>query len=288
MKSDTDKPNGPLVVADGSKRNTLKLRPRAPSTTAYVSTASASGSASASSPNPILHLNHPGSPNGHRSRNFSRPAPPTTMNADGINVEEESRLYDELCRTYEDENDEFSRTNTPVYHGSRPTGQSHPSKLSKSSAPPPPHSLPPDSIFSADIFLADNTGTSSSSHVSQPFAQDVRISGWTTVGDGAGKPGKGVGPYVAYDCVIVTREGTTMHILKRYTAFEELHEKLRRTLPQTLLPFLPSLPPKAPLARFRPAFVDGRRKLLQFCLLVKGHFYPTSSQPWSSSLLSQN
>ncbi|KAF8956778.1 hypothetical protein BDZ97DRAFT_1849600, partial [Flammula alnicola] len=287
MKSDTDKPDGPLVVADGSKRNTLKLRPRAPSTTVYVSTASASGSASASSPQPnttpqpsrkpqrpsepeLQPQADPVHPFAHSTAKLE--LIPTTTNADGINVEEESRLYDDLCRTYEDETDEFSRTNTPVYHGSRSTGQSHPSKLSKSrlntstprSAPPPPRSLPPQSIFSADIFLADNTGTSSSSHVSQLFAQDVRISGWTTVGDGAGKPGKGVGAYVAYDCAIVTREGTTMHILKRYTAFEELHEKLRRTLPRTLLPFLPSLPPKAPLARFRPAFLDGRRKLLQF------------------------
>jgi hypothetical protein len=130
--------------------------------------------------------------------------------------------------------------------------------------------LAPESIFSADIFLADNTSPATSTS-SPLFAQDVTITGWTTVGDRTRKSGaspgiRGAGAYVAYDCAIVTREGTTMHILRRYTAFEELHERLKRSLPPHLLPFLPTLPPKAPLARFRPTFLDARRKLLQFWL----------------------
>lgn len=88
--------------------------------------------------------------------------------------------------------------------------------------------LPPESIFSAEIFLADNTSPSASTS-STLFAQDVTIPGWTTVGDK--DKARKAGAYVAYDCAIVTREGTTMHILKRYTAFEELHERLKRTLP---------------------------------------------------------
>lgn len=39
----------------------------------------------------------------------------------------------------------------------------------------------------------------------------------------------GAGAYVVYDCAIVMREGgTTMRILKRYSAFEELEEGLKR------------------------------------------------------------
>ncbi|KAF9475483.1 hypothetical protein BDN70DRAFT_898149 [Pholiota conissans] len=192
--------------------------------------------------------------------------PPSTS-VDGIDVEEESRLYDDLCRTYEDETDDFTRSNTPVKSGG-PSIQNP--KLKKSKSVRPHSFLAAESIFSADIFLSDNTGPSSSSS-SPLFAQDVTITGWTTVGDRSRKGGpagglRGAGAYIAYDCAIVTREGTTMHILKRYTAFEELNDRLKRTLPPPLLPFLPTLPPKAPLARFRPTFLDSRRKLLQFWL----------------------
>ena len=113
-------------------------------------------------------------------------------------------------------------------------------KLTKPKPSPRPRSIPPESIFSADIFLADNTSSTSS----LLFAQNVRISGWSTVGDavgGTGKAllssiviGKGAGAYVVYDVVITTREGTTMHVLKRSTAFERLWGALRRTLPVRL------------------------------------------------------
>lgn len=59
----------------------------------------------------------------------------------------------------------------------------------------------PQSILSADIYLSDNTGGAPA----LAFAQDVRISGWTTVGDRAGRK-NGSGAYVVYDCVILTKE----------------------------------------------------------------------------------
>ena len=37
------------------------------------------------------------------------------------------------------------------------------------------------------------------------FTQDVRVPGWTTVGNGAGRT-KGSGAYVIYDCDIITKE----------------------------------------------------------------------------------
>lgn len=91
-----------------------------------------------------------------------------------------------------------------------------------------------------------------------------------------------------YDCVITTKEGLGIHALKRYSAFAQLYARLRATLPvrppfscapRTLLEkrrsyapqasqqsYIPSLPPKAPLAKFRPAFLDRRRRLLQHWL----------------------
>jgi hypothetical protein len=59
----------------------------------------------------------------------------------------------------------------------------------------------PQSVFSADIYLSDNTGRAPT----LAFAQDVRVAGWTTVGDGAGRK-NGSGAYVIYDCVILTKE----------------------------------------------------------------------------------
>lgn len=146
-------------------------------------------------------------------------------------------------------------------------------QLSKSQNRRGRSSPPPPSILSNDIFLADNTGMSSTAS----FTQDVRIPGWTSVGDappasaGVKKnlkaAARGTGSaYIVYDCVITTKEGTTIHILRRYTAFVELDAALRRTLPTHLARFIPPLPPKNPLARFRSAFLDRRRRLLQYWL----------------------
>lgn len=145
-----------------------------------------------------------------------------------ISVEEESQLYDQLCQ--DDEAEPYVPSNRP---------------FSPPNAP---------SIFSKDIWLGDSIGESLA------FARDVNISGWTSVGDKLG------GAYIVYDCVILTKGGTTIHAHKRYSAFEQLYSALRKTLPRNQLHYLPSLPPKAPLARYRPAFLDRRRRLLQYWL----------------------
>lgn len=177
---------------------------------------------------------------------------PSSATSHKIDVEEEARLYDELCRNYEEDTAPFAKSIPQTRH----TFPAHKKSKSLKRA-----AAKPQSILSADIYLSDNTGCAPA----LAFAQDVRIGGWTTVGDRAGRK-NGSGAYVVYDCVILTKEGTTMHILKRYSAFEELHDTLKRSLPHILLPSLPALPPKAALARFRPAFLDSRRKLLQFWL----------------------
>jgi len=144
---------------------------------------------------------------------------------DKIDVEEEARLYEELC-------------DSPV------------------DVPPPRQRSPVQtpSIFSHDIWLGDNTGES------QAFAREVEVVGWTSVGDKRG------GAYIVYDCAIKTKEGTVIHVHKRYSAFAELYTKLRATLTESQQHFLPHLPPKHPLAKFRPTFLDQRRRLLQHWL----------------------
>ncbi|KAG6890038.1 hypothetical protein C0995_012495 [Termitomyces sp. Mi166 len=146
-----------------------------------------------------------------------------------IDVEEESRLYDELMQ-----DQDFDRR-------------------SVASAPGSLDFQGPPSVFSKDIWLDDNTGSGKS----LAFAQDVRINGWTNVGDKAERG------YIVYDCAIRTKEGTMIHVHKRYSDFDELETVLRHTLPRSQRHFVPALPPKSPLSRYRPAFLDRRRRLLQ-------------------------
>lgn len=142
-----------------------------------------------------------------------------------INVEEESRLYDELAS-----DEDFE-------------ARSIPSRPASFQGPP--------SVFSKDIWLDDKTGETLA------FARDVKIIGWTNVGD------KPEGGYIVYDCSIRTMEGTVIHAHKRYSDFAVLESALRHTLPPNQRHFIPTLPPKAPLSRYRPAFLDRRRRQLQ-------------------------
>ncbi|KZT21153.1 Phox-like protein [Neolentinus lepideus HHB14362 ss-1] len=154
----------------------------------------------------------------------------------GIDVEEESRLYDELC-------DVPDRTSSPPAYTSPPN-----SPLNR-------RRPRPASVFSAnDIWLADHVGEN------MAFARDVKISGWTNVGDKLG------GAYVVYDCVIKTKEGTVIHAHKRYSDFEKLYSNLLITLPRDLRHLVPPIPPKSALAKYRPTFLDKRRRLLEHWL----------------------
>ncbi|KAI0751383.1 Phox-like protein [Daedaleopsis nitida] len=151
---------------------------------------------------------------------------------DKIDIEEEARFYDDISAS-------------TIGQDSYPYGQ-------LDSPPLSPHEA--RSIFSNDIWLGDNSGES------KAFARDVEIAGWSSVGD------KRDGAYVVYDCVIKTKEGTTIHALKRYSAFAQLHARLKATLPSNQQTYIPSLPPKHPFAKFRPTFLDRRRRLLQHWL----------------------
>ncbi|KAI0825559.1 Phox homologous domain-containing protein [Irpex lacteus] len=161
-----------------------------------------------------------------------------------IDVEEEMRVYEDMCDTpivgslSDEETTTTSRRRLPRSHTKRP-----------------------DSIFSQDshsIWLADNSGKGSSS--TGAFAQDVQVIGWTSVGDKKG------GAYIVYDCAIQTKEGAVVHVHKRYSAFEQLYWRLRSTLPPYQQSLVPQLPPKNPLSKFRAAFLDKRRRALQHWL----------------------
>ncbi|KAG1835004.1 Phox-like protein [Suillus subalutaceus] len=155
---------------------------------------------------------------------------------DGIDVEAEARLYDELCDV-----------RSPLFqYRPKYLTDHHPgsSVLRPSTRPKSPQG--PPSIFSRDIWLNDNSGTSLA------FARNVHIAGWD-------EPG---GAYVVYDCVIRTKEGTTIHAHKRYSDFVLLYDALKHSLPSPVKHqhIHPSPPPEIPFSRYRAAFVDRRRR----------------------------
>ncbi|KAG8987016.1 hypothetical protein FRB93_004984 [Tulasnella sp. JGI-2019a] len=94
-----------------------------------------------------------------------------------------------------------------------------------------PHEAAP-SVYSHDIWLEDKTGES------KTFATNVKINGWTSVGDKKGAA------YVVYDCVITLKSGQDVQILKRYSAFETLDDALHVSLPRALHHHIPALPTK--------------------------------------------
>ena len=141
-------------------------------------------------------------------------------------IEEESRFWDEFTT------DDGTRAN--------------------SGRASPPGSLANRSVFSNDIWLDDNCG-----NADRTFARDVQLVGWASVGDSISTG------YIVYDCAIRTKEGVTIHLHKRYNQFVQLDKALRRTLPADVLHNIPSLPSKNALAKYRPAFLDARRRKLQ-------------------------
>jgi len=175
----------------------------------------------------------PGTPNFHDS--YAHPFANSKkrleiIRSNGIDIEEEARLYDDMC--FEEG---LPRVRPPVEY-------ERPASVFSSSE-------------STSIWLGDNVGESLT------FARDVKISGWTNVGDK-----DKLGAYVVYDCVVKTKEGTTIHAHKRYNAFVQLDTALRHSLPRHQQRYIPSLPPKAPFARYRPAFLDQRRRQLEYWL----------------------
>ncbi|KZT32905.1 Phox-like protein [Sistotremastrum suecicum HHB10207 ss-3] len=119
-------------------------------------------------------------------------------------------------------------------------------------------------ISDPDIQIQDNRTPSTSDFfpspsLTAPFAQNVKIDGWTTVGD---KDPTG-GGYIVFDCRIITREGITIHIYKRYSSFARLRSVLRNSVPPHLRVMIPPLPPKSPLSKFRQTFLATRRQELE-------------------------
>jgi len=156
-------------------------------------------------------------------------------------IQEESQFYDEFPSDNED-----VPSSTNAAQAGRPSKFLRRSKSHQSRT-----SVDTRSVFSNDIYLSNNLGES------RAFARRVTVPGWTSVGDKLGAA------YIVYDCAILTKDGTTIHALKRYSAFEQLHTSLMLSLPRHLSSQVPSLPSKSALSKYRPSFLARRRRNLE-------------------------
>ncbi|KAM3584676.1 hypothetical protein VKS41_003483 [Umbelopsis sp. WA50703] len=122
--------------------------------------------------------------------------------------------------------------------------------LSSASTP-----LPLSSNNSISIFNDDNEETVRRSSV---FASDVEVSHPLRIG-------VGYGSYVCYSCTIFSSKGASISARKRYSDFVQLRESLIEHYPR-LKSNIPKLPPKKVVGKFTPAFIEKRRRELEYFL----------------------
>ncbi|KAI5812169.1 Phox homologous domain-containing protein [Pyronema omphalodes] len=79
--------------------------------------------------------------------------------------------------------------------------------------------------------------------------------------------GRGIsrGAFVSWTCEIVTFEGARFTVRKRYASFYQLRIALKATFPRSVQ-YLPALPPKSLISKFRPKFLETRRQGLSYFL----------------------
>ncbi|KAG1336723.1 hypothetical protein G6F63_009397 [Rhizopus arrhizus] len=75
--------------------------------------------------------------------------------------------------------------------------------------------------------------------------------------------GVGYGSYICYSCTIFSDKGTPITVRKRYSDFVELREELIKNY-NYLRKSIPKLPPKKVVGKFTPAFVEQRRRELEY------------------------
>ncbi|KAF2831105.1 PX-domain-containing protein [Ophiobolus disseminans] len=102
------------------------------------------------------------------------------------------------------------------------------------------------------------------------WAKSVTIDDYVVVSGTA----PGLGAYVVWNCTVETLDGGPMMIRKRYSEFEDLHQKLVQTFPHAVSS-MPQFPPKSVISRFRPRFLERRKQALSYflnCILLNPEF----------------
>ncbi|PVI08077.1 Phox-like protein [Periconia macrospinosa] len=120
------------------------------------------------------------------------------------------------------------------------------------------------------ILLEDHTDEASDQHKAL-WAKHVSIDDYVIVGN---SPAPAFGAYVVWTVTVETLDGGPMKIMKRFSEFDDLREKLVKSFPHAASS-LPPLPPKSVVSRFRPRFLERRRVGLAYflnCILLNPEF----------------
>ncbi|KAK9450914.1 Phox homologous domain-containing protein [Limtongia smithiae] len=148
-------------------------------------------------------------------------------------------------------------------------GRSLPSPVLTSSVPGlpgDPHDL--TSVDPIPITMVDNSNDVSEADL---WARSTWVGDYAIV-EGNGKPGSG--SYVTWHCIIDTVDGKSIRFRKRYSDFVTLQHALMDKFP-TLKAAIPSLPPKSIILNFKPAFLEERRRGLEYflaCVILNPEF----------------
>ncbi|CAO3666320.1 unnamed protein product [Umbelopsis ramanniana] len=111
-------------------------------------------------------------------------------------------------------------------------------------------------LYNSISFFNDDNETNA--RRSDVFASDVVVSHPLRIG-------VGYGSYVCYSCTIYSSKGASITARKRYSDFVQLRESLVEHYPR-LKTNLPKLPPKKVVGKFTPAFIEKRRRELEYFL----------------------
>ncbi|SAM00212.1 hypothetical protein [Absidia glauca] len=90
----------------------------------------------------------------------------------------------------------------------------------------------------------------------QSFASDAIV-------DHPLRIGVGYGSYICYNCTVFSNKGTPITIRKRYSDFVNMRQQLIKLYPP-MASSIPKLPPKKIVKKFDPAFVEQRRRELEY------------------------
>ncbi|KAK9466230.1 Phox homologous domain-containing protein [Lipomyces arxii] len=133
-------------------------------------------------------------------------------------------------------------------------------------SPGDPHDLTP--VDPVPITLVDHSMDDNSDN-GKMWAKSAWVGDYSIVA-GTGK----AGAYVTWMCMIETDEGRTIKFRKRYSEFCKLQSALTQEFPR-LRGAIPGLPPKSIISKFRPAFLDERRRGLEYflaCIVLNSVF----------------
>lgn len=106
------------------------------------------------------------------------------------------------------------------------------------------------------INLCNNDNQQGERHDEHTFASDAIVNHPLRIGVGHGS-------YICYNCTVLSDKGPAITVRKRYSDFVELRKVLVKRFPQ-LGKSIPKLPPKRICGNFSPAFVEQRRRDLEY------------------------